>query len=209
MPIGDALIMKNDIKPNGAPEGADPINFEPIDSELDAEQALKAQQAQEEAALLEEAFVIKMATRRDERYASFYLVYAVDRSDYAMTLDEAVDAFEKGFEVTIPARSLARILAQGAIDNRTELDEQIKPYLKNWELERLGCCTRLILRLALWELQQSDAVTSIVINEAVELAKAFAEKDAYRFVNGILDEMVKTRQAAQATEAAKEEPKGD
>jgi len=200
--------MKNDIKNNGAPEGPDSINFEPIDTELDAEQALKEAQAQEEAAALEEAFVIKMATRRDERYVAFYLVYAVDRSDYVLTLDDAVDSFERGFEVTIPARSLARTLAQGAIENRHDLDEQIKPYLKNWELERLGCCTRLILRLALWELLQPEVVSSIVINEAIELAKAFAEKDAYRFVNGILDEMAKTHQVEPGT-ADKGEQKGD
>ena len=45
--------------------------------------------------------------------------------------------------------------------------------------------------MALWELQQPKAIASIVINEAVELAKIFAEKDAYKFVNGILDQYCK------------------
>jgi N utilization substance protein B len=37
----------------------------------------------------------------------------------------------------------------------------------------------------------TDTSPTIIINEAVELAKCFAEKDAYKFVNGILDEALK------------------
>jgi N utilization substance protein B len=43
----------------------------------------------------------------------------------------------------------------------------------------------------LWELKKGDPAASIVINEAIELAKCFAEKDAYKFINGVLDESVK------------------
>ena len=71
------------------------------------------------------------------------------------------------------------------------LDEECKPLLSNWRFERLGMCTKLILRYALWELQTTDTNPTIVINEAIELAKCFAEKDAYKFVNGILDEALK------------------
>jgi len=45
--------------------------------------------------------------------------------------------------------------------------------------------------MALWELIQSKAIASIIINEAVELAKIFAEKDAFKFINGILDQYCK------------------
>jgi N utilization substance protein B len=47
----------------------------------------------------------------------------------------------------------------------------------------------------MWELFHTDMPTSIVINEAVELAKCFSEKDAYKFVNGILDEAVKEKES--------------
>jgi N utilization substance protein B len=123
---------------------------------------------------------------------AFFLIYAVDRFDYTVSLDDVLEQFKIGFDVDLPRDSFAVELAKGTIDSHKELDEQIKPYLKNWKLERLGCCTRLILRLSLWELQQPDAIPSIVINEAIELAKMFAEKDAYKFINGILDEICKT-----------------
>jgi N utilization substance protein B len=47
--------------------------------------------------------------------------------------------------------------------------------------------------MALWELNQKGAIPSIIINEAIELAKQFAEQDSYRFINGILDEICKDR----------------
>jgi len=164
------------------------LDLTPVDQELNLEFIRKAEQ--EDA---EQEFEFKLNSRRDERHLAFYLLYAIDRSDYSMTLDEAIPAFEKGFDITVPKKSLAITLVQGVLENRDELDRQLTPFLKNWRLERLGCCTRLILHLALWELSQHDTISSVVINEAIELAKAFAEKDAYRFINGILDEIAKKK----------------
>lgn len=130
-------------------------------------------------------------SRRDLRSLAFHLIYAIDRYDYTISLEELVESYREGFELDVEDDSPAIIMAHGAITSRAELDEEIKPLLKNWKLERLGCCTKLILRLALWELHQPGAVPNIVINEAIELAKAFAEKDAYKFINGILDEACK------------------
>lgn len=165
------------------------LNTLPIDAELDHEQQqIDALQEAES-----EEILIKLDSRRDERCAAFYLCYAVDRFDYAISLEKAIRDFDNWFEINIDEHPFTLDLARGAIDCRDELDEQVKPYLKNWRLERLGCCTRLILRLALWELRQENAIHSIIINEAVELAKTFAEKDAYKFVNGVLDEFFKQK----------------
>lgn len=130
-------------------------------------------------------------SRRDLRALAFHFFYAVDRFDYSITVDDIVKDFADGFDLQIPSDSLAVVMAKGAIEIHQELDEQIKPLLKNWKIERLGCCTLLILRLALWELRQGDAIPSVIINEAIELAKCYAEKDAYKFINGILDEACK------------------
>ena len=45
--------------------------------------------------------------------------------------------------------------------------------------------------MALWELMETETPSTIVLNEAIELAKCFSEKDAYKFVNGVLDKAVK------------------
>lgn len=143
-----------------------------------------------------QAFTVTNANRRDERQLALFLLYALDRNDYNDTLDEVVASFEYGFNLTIAPQSFAYMLVQGVLERQAEFVQIITPYLKNWELERLGCCTRLIINIALWELVQPNSICSVVINEAVELAKTFAEKDAYKFVNGILDEIVKKGEIA-------------
>lgn len=167
------------------------FNLQPVDAELDKEQLQELEQ--DESVDIEEVLKnLKVTSRRDERVMAFFLIYAVDRFDYTVSLDDVLDQFKVGFDIDLTRDSFAVALAQGTIDDRNDLDEQIKPHLKNWKLERLGCCTRIILRLSLWELRQPGAIPSIVINEAIELAKTFAEKDAYKFINGILDEICKS-----------------
>jgi len=178
------------------------INTVPVDTELDQELQKKDEAVEQEAS---EHFELKVDSRRDERILAFYLIYAMDRFDYTVPLENIVQNFQEGFSVVIPDHPFALTLAKNTIDARDQLDEKIKPYLKNWKLERLGCCTRLILRLALWELEQPGAISSIVINEAVELAKMFAEKDAYKFINGILDEMYQKSTSSEAGEEKVEE----
>lgn len=158
-------------------------NRKPVNEELEKEKEISSER------VLGSHLVPK--TQRDLRTLAFYLVYAVDRADYAISLADIVTLYSEEFEVFVEANSLAVELAHGAITQRDEFDEIVRPLLKNWKLERLGVCTRIIIRIALFELLVVKTPTSVVINEAVELAKAFAEKDAYKFVNGILDEVAR------------------
>lgn len=125
--------------------------------------------------------------RRKERSIAFHYLYALDRGDYAETLDQTVSEYNEAFQLTITNESYAYVLAAGCLAERDALDAVMVPFLDHWTIDRLGCCTRLILRMGIWELQQKEIASSIVINEAIELAKSFAEKDAYKFVNGVLD----------------------
>jgi N utilization substance protein B len=131
-------------------------------------------------------------SRRDVRSIIFHLLYAMECFDYQTSLDEIIDNFNRGFALDIPHVSEASNVARKIIETRSELDECFKPFLINWRFERIGTCTKLILRFAIWELQHTDAPHNIIINEAIELAKCFSETDAYKFINGILDEAVKT-----------------
>src|SRR5262245_48108337 len=136
------------------------LNLNPVDQELELELLQKTQETGED----EEVPTFRLNTRRDERQFALYLLYALDRAEYTLSLDDVQATFERGFELTVPKGSFALQLAQGVLDKRTELDEYLTPFLKNWRLERLGCCTRLILHMALWEMLYTDVVHSIVIN---------------------------------------------
>jgi N utilization substance protein B len=135
-------------------------------------------------------------SRREVRSLIFHLLYAAESFDYKDSLAALVDNFNRGFELNIPTDGELVHVAQAVIDQRDALDEKIKPLLHNWRFDRLGVITKLILRYALWELDNTDTPSNVVINEAIELAKCFAERDAYKFINGLLDEHVKKSKRA-------------
>lgn len=85
-------------------------------------------------------------------------------------------------------RALAGELALGTIQRATDLDRLIEAHAEHWRLPRMSVVDRQILRLAVFELQESPAIpAAVVINEALELARRFSTEDAVRFVNGVLD----------------------
>ncbi|MBT4856163.1 transcription antitermination factor NusB [bacterium] len=126
-------------------------------------------------------------SRRQIRSLVFHLLYAMEEFDYDVSLDSLIDNFNRGFDQEIEIDGEIATITQKVIDDRHELDKQLQPFLEKWRLERLGVCTKIILRLGLWEMLHDNVRTIIAINEAVELAKCFTEKDAYKFINGVLD----------------------
>jgi N utilization substance protein B len=139
----------------------------------------------------QEPFNFGELSRRQRRSLVFHILYAVESFDYEMSIDAIVDNLNRGFAIDIPLDSDVVAAARSVIEGRHEFDETMKPLLSNWRFDRVGVSTKLILRYALWELLKTDTAATIVINEAIELAKCFAEKDAYKFVNGVLDEQLK------------------
>lgn len=128
---------------------------------------------------------------REQRTIVFYLSYMLDVSDYELSTSSIIDQFMRGYGCNIDPKGFIMQRFLATTHERETLDELIKPLLKNWKLERLSISTRLILRMALWELQNTSLDIPVVINEALELAKIFAEHDAYKFINGVLDEWSK------------------
>ena len=128
---------------------------------------------------------------RQRRSVIFHLMYALDAHEYDTSLASIIDTFNRGFDQNIESHGEEYQIVAAVTDARVEVDEFLKPLFSNWRLERIGVCTRLILRLAVWELLHTTIDPKVIINEAIELAKCFAERDAYRFVNGVLDEALK------------------
>jgi N utilization substance protein B len=85
-------------------------------------------------------------------------------------------------------------LVAGVLDNLTGLDEKLQPLAPEWPLEQISRIDRTILRLGLYELLFSAATVppKVVINEAVELAKAFGSDNSGKFVNGVLGTAYRT-----------------
>lgn len=90
------------------------------------------------------------------------------------------------------AFTYARSLVEGAVDHAGEIDDLIRQQADNWRLERMPAVDRNILRLAVFELlYEEDIPKLVVVDEAIELAKKFSTDQSSRFVNGLLDGILK------------------
>ena len=92
------------------------------------------------------------------------------------------------------AFAYAQTLLTGVLEHQTEIDELIVRQAENWRLERMPPVDRNVLRLAIYEmLWQTDVPKLVVLDEAIELAKRFGSENSSRFVNGLLDGLLKTQ----------------
>jgi N utilization substance protein B len=86
----------------------------------------------------------------------------------------------------------AQELVRGAVEHQEKIDELIRSQADNWRLERMPAVDRNILRLAIYEmLFEKETPKLVVLDEAIELAKKFGSEQSGRFVNGLLDGLLK------------------
>ena len=99
-----------------------------------------------------------------------------------------LDSFWEMNEQPEKVREFASELFRGTISRIKEIDRLIQGHTKNWRLSRMAAVDRNVLRLAVFELL-SDVKTpdTVVINEALEIAKKFSTNESAQFVNGVLD----------------------
>ncbi|WP_018132465.1 transcription antitermination factor NusB [Effusibacillus pohliae] len=82
-------------------------------------------------------------------------------------------------------------LVMGTYEHRSAIDDLIRQYSIGWELDRMPAVDLTVLRLAVFEmLYETETPPKVVINEAIELAKAFSTEESGKFVNGILGKML-------------------
>lgn len=100
-------------------------------------------------------------------------------------------------------RAFAQLIVTGAAEHISEIDSQIKKYLSpNWEFDRLNKVSLAILRMGVYSLlYQKDMPSSIVIDEAVTIAKEFGIEDSHKFINAILDKINKVNSGCETSNA--------
>jgi transcription antitermination protein NusB len=83
--------------------------------------------------------------------------------------------------------NFARVLVQGVLDHRQEIDTELSQASRNWGLDQMAKVERTLLRIATFEIRFLPSVPlKAAINESIELAKTFGGPDSGKFVNGIL-----------------------
>jgi N utilization substance protein B len=85
-------------------------------------------------------------------------------------------------------REFANEIVRGTIGRVEEIDQLLAANAQNWRVARMAVLDRLVLRMATYELLADPGTPArVVINEALELARAYSGEDAVGFVNGVLD----------------------
>jgi len=89
-------------------------------------------------------------------------------------------------------REFAEQIVEGVMARHDEIDALLGKLAANWTIARMPIVDRNILRMGLYELLWlPDVPAKVTMNEAIELAKQFADDETKRFVNGILDKVLK------------------
>jgi transcription antitermination protein NusB len=129
-----------------------------------------------------------MGTRRKARECALQMLFAADMAktaeprlsrDYWRELGEP--------DLDEPTREFATALAAGSLKQVDAVDERIRSRAEHWRIERMAIVDRNILRLAVYEFLFEETPHTVVINEALEIARRFSTFEATQFINGILD----------------------
>ncbi|HLD23188.1 MAG TPA: transcription antitermination factor NusB [Sulfuricurvum sp.] len=126
-----------------------------------------------------------MATRHQARMAVVSLLYAYDLGN--QTISDFSDEILEEKKIRNKQRDFALDLFKGVTDHLAEVDEAIVKHLKDWDFDRLGSIERATLRLGGYEIMYGELDSAVIINEAIEVAKAFGSEQSPKFINGVLD----------------------
>ena len=133
-----------------------------------------------------------MGDRRKAREIALQILYEVEVKGEEPKSILAHSSKDKEKEVAPMTQEFATQLVEGTYRNRKEIDQLIEKHSLHWKLNRMASIDRNILRLSVYELLYlHDVPSSVVLNEAIEIAKKFGTEGSGSFINGILDKVSK------------------
>lgn len=129
-----------------------------------------------------------MGTRRKARECALQMLFAADvtklsgdivtRNFWAELGEPETENYLREFSVN---------LTLGVLRELETIDEKIRTRAEHWRIERMAIVDRNVLRLAVYEFLFEETPNTVVINEALEVARRFSTFEATQFINGILD----------------------
>ncbi len=130
-----------------------------------------------------------MGTRRKSRECALQVLFQWDIHGHT---EHGIEGYWEQQQVAPDTKAFADRLVYGVMAHHEELDNLIESHATNWSIERMPVVDRNILRLSLYELLWvPDIPAKVTVNEGLELSKSFADEEARRFINGILDKVFK------------------
>ncbi len=139
----------------------------------------------------------KVGGRRASRELALRALFQIDVG--SANPEEAFAAVSDAERFQQDVIDFARDLLEGASAHVEHIDRVIEANARGWSLDRMASVDRNILRLAVFELlYRLDIPPSVVVDEAVELAKKYSTAESGRFVNGVLGNIVRNIEQERA-----------
>lgn len=121
-----------------------------------------------------------------------------DTFDLIAVLERNIERYEK----MVDDKAFIERLVKGVDKHAAALDAVLQPVAPEWPIDQIARMDRVVLRIGLYELTfERDIPPKVVINEAVELAKAFGSENSSKFINGVLGTVLREREAAAKPKA--------
>jgi N utilization substance protein B len=137
-----------------------------------------------------------MSVRSQARQVVLQLLYQDDLNP-EIPAESVAQFLRKELKRNASLTVFALSLLDGVREHRAELDAVLDAKAKHWSVKRMAIVDRNILRLGTYEILYAGTPGQVVINEAVELAKRFGDRQSPSFVNGILDRVMRDQDHPQ------------
>lgn len=126
-----------------------------------------------------------------------------DKFDLAEVLQRNINRYHE----MVDDRGFISDLVKGVSAQADKLDVLLQPLALQWPISQIARMDRIILRIGAYELTHPGAKVppKVVINEAVELAKAFGGDNSSKFINGVLGSLLKQLDPASVNPKEKAE----
>jgi N utilization substance protein B len=127
-----------------------------------------------------------MASRRKARELALQMLFQWEQGQHRP--ETVLNSFLPAQRLDAEVARFARELFEGTAAECEALDQRVTKHAANWRIDRMAAVDRNLLRLAVYELlHHPETPPAVVINEALEIARRFSDKDSVDFVNGVLD----------------------
>jgi N utilization substance protein B len=136
------------------------------------------------------------APRQRSRQAALQTLFARDFVDPRQTdgdtgIEEVFERVAQNFDLSAGARDFALELVSGTTSELSAIDDLLAANAINWKISRMATVDRNVLRLGIYELTRTDTPVSVILDEAIQLARRFGGESSAGFVNGVLDAVAK------------------
>jgi N utilization substance protein B len=118
-----------------------------------------------------------------------------EAGDKGFSLKAVLERNIQRYQDMISDVAFIRQLVTGVSKLAAQLDATLQPVAPEWPIDQIARMDRIVLRIGLYELEnEADVPPKVVINEAVELAKAFGGDNSSKFINGVLGTLLRQRE---------------